>query len=201
MLEVRRLREAKGWNQTELAFHAGLAPSVISQIENGKREPSARTLRKLAGGLGVEVADLFPKAEAPLWSDESTDRRVDPSFTFREVRESLERYCQRWEKLLANGELDDRAIEEFLATGNGWLPALDVALSAEISAAEAAGEQGPTEIGKANRRYLDLFSEMMKILRRRIEEGRDKHPDTHTNVVRLQEARERFARLPNRAVG
>ena len=66
MLEIKRLRQQKEWNQTELAYHAGLAPSVISQIENGKRDPSARTLRKLAEALSVEVADLFPKGQAPL---------------------------------------------------------------------------------------------------------------------------------------
>jgi transcriptional regulator with XRE-family HTH domain len=66
VLEVRRLRLARAWNQTELAYHAGLAPSVISQIENGKRDPTARTLRKLAEALEVEVGDLFPKEQAPL---------------------------------------------------------------------------------------------------------------------------------------
>jgi len=66
VLEVRRLRLAREWNQTELAYHAGLAPSVISQIENGKRDPTARTLRKLAKALEVEVGDLFPKEQAPL---------------------------------------------------------------------------------------------------------------------------------------
>lgn len=66
MLEVKRLRQEREWNQTELAYHAGLAPSVISQIENGKRDPSARTLRKLADALEVEVGDLFPKAQVPL---------------------------------------------------------------------------------------------------------------------------------------
>jgi transcriptional regulator with XRE-family HTH domain len=66
VLEVKRLRQEREWNQTELAYHAGLAPSVISQIENGKRDPSARTLRKLADALEVEVGDLFPKAQVPL---------------------------------------------------------------------------------------------------------------------------------------
>ena len=73
MQEVRRLRQARGWNQTELAFHAGLAPSVISQIENGKRSPSASTLEKLAKALNVEVGDLFPKAQAPLPFEEPAD--------------------------------------------------------------------------------------------------------------------------------
>ncbi len=62
---VRRLREEKGWNQTELGFHADTSPSIISLIENGKRNPSTATLAKIAGALGVEVADLFPKADAP----------------------------------------------------------------------------------------------------------------------------------------
>jgi transcriptional regulator with XRE-family HTH domain len=71
MREVRRLRQEKGWNQTELAFYAGLAPSVISEIETGKRSPSAGTLQKLANALGVDVPDLFErtqdlKAQAPL---------------------------------------------------------------------------------------------------------------------------------------
>jgi len=67
---VRRLRQERRWNQTELAFRSRLAPSVISQIENGKRDPSAGTLKKLAKALEVEVADLFPKAQAPLPLDD-----------------------------------------------------------------------------------------------------------------------------------
>jgi transcriptional regulator with XRE-family HTH domain len=69
MQEVRRLREEKGWGQKELAFHAHLAQSVISEIETGKRSPSARTLQKLAGALGVEVRELFPLGQAPLFRE------------------------------------------------------------------------------------------------------------------------------------
>ena len=59
MDEVRRLRLEKGWSQNELAYHAKLAPSVISLIETGKREPNATTLRKLAGAFEVRIPDLF----------------------------------------------------------------------------------------------------------------------------------------------
>ena len=62
---IRRLREAKGWNQTELGFHADMSPSIVSLIENGKRNPSTATLAKIASALEVEVVDLFPKASAP----------------------------------------------------------------------------------------------------------------------------------------
>ena len=71
MDEVRRLRLQKGWSQNELAYHAKLAPSVISLIETGKREPNATTLRKLASALEVRIPDLFEesgpgKAQSPL---------------------------------------------------------------------------------------------------------------------------------------
>jgi transcriptional regulator with XRE-family HTH domain len=59
-LRVKELREAKGWNQTVLAYHAGLSPSQVSLIETGKRNPTATTLKGIADALGVEVGDLFP---------------------------------------------------------------------------------------------------------------------------------------------
>src|SRR5215213_8571182 len=67
---IRRLRDEKGWNQTELGFRAGASPSIISLIENGKRNPSTATLAKIAEALGVEVVDLFPKG--PSSSPEPT---------------------------------------------------------------------------------------------------------------------------------
>ncbi len=73
--EVRRLREAKGWSQPKLAVEAGVAVSGVSQIENGKRNPNSGTLLKLAKALDVDVADFFPKGQAPLWSDESVEER------------------------------------------------------------------------------------------------------------------------------
>ncbi len=63
MEEVRRLRLEKGWNQNELAFHADLAPSVISLVETGSRDPNATTLRKLAKALDVEIPDLFERGD------------------------------------------------------------------------------------------------------------------------------------------
>jgi len=64
--EVRRLREGRGWNQAKLAVEAGMAPSAVNQIENGKRSPSAASLTKLAEALGVEVRDLFPLEQPRL---------------------------------------------------------------------------------------------------------------------------------------
>jgi transcriptional regulator with XRE-family HTH domain len=63
---IRQLRDEKRWNQTELGFYADTSPSIISLIENGKRNPSTATLAKIAGALGVQVVDLFPKAHPAL---------------------------------------------------------------------------------------------------------------------------------------
>lgn len=98
MQEVRRLRQARGWTQTELAFHAGLAPSVISQIENGKRSPNASTLDKLAKAFGVNVGDLFPKAQAPLPFDEQEEQRRYHSLAAW-VR-YMHRRARYWEQVL-----------------------------------------------------------------------------------------------------
>jgi transcriptional regulator with XRE-family HTH domain len=63
--EVRRQREALGLTGAQLAARAGLAPSAVSQIETGKRTPSSISVIKLAGALGIEVGDLFPKPQTP----------------------------------------------------------------------------------------------------------------------------------------
>ena len=65
-VEIRRRREARGWTGAQLAVYAGLAPSAVSQIETGKRNPNTGSLAKIAGALGIEVGDLFPKAQSPL---------------------------------------------------------------------------------------------------------------------------------------
>jgi transcriptional regulator with XRE-family HTH domain len=64
--EIRRKREELRLSQPQAAVKAGVAVSALSQIENGKRSPNLSTLEKIAGALGCEVVDLFPKAQAPL---------------------------------------------------------------------------------------------------------------------------------------
>ncbi len=81
MEQVRRLRQQKGWTQAELAFHAGMGPTAVNQIETGRREPSAGSLRKLADALGVSIPDLFEgtdsgKASAPPLSFDESERRA-----------------------------------------------------------------------------------------------------------------------------
>ena len=91
--EIRRLREARGWSQAKLAGDTGMGVSGISQIETGARNPSAVTLWKIAGALGVEVGDLFPKAQSPLPFEEAAERspeeRIATSNSLAKAVESL----------------------------------------------------------------------------------------------------------------
>ncbi len=75
--EIKRLREDRGWTQPRLAVEAGIAVSAVSQIENGRRSPNVSTLEKLAATFGVEVADLFPKAEAPLPFEDANEEALE----------------------------------------------------------------------------------------------------------------------------
>ncbi|WP_127131909.1 XRE family transcriptional regulator [Georgenia sp. SYP-B2076] len=61
---IRHARQAKGWTLAELAARVERAPSLLSQVENGRREPRLALLRTIARELGVSVADLM-KDEAP----------------------------------------------------------------------------------------------------------------------------------------
>jgi transcriptional regulator with XRE-family HTH domain len=64
--QIRRLRRSKDWTVAQLAVYADMSPSAVSQIETGRRSPTAASMSKLAGALGVEVRDLFPLDQAPL---------------------------------------------------------------------------------------------------------------------------------------
>ena len=55
---IKVWREFRGRSVTDLAADAGLAQAFLSQIENGKREGTAATLRIIAEVLGVTIDDL-----------------------------------------------------------------------------------------------------------------------------------------------
>ncbi|MCX4163125.1 MULTISPECIES: helix-turn-helix domain-containing protein [Paraburkholderia] len=56
---VRRLREARGWSQEQLAEHAGLNRSYVGEIERGSVIASIVTVEKLAQALDATIAALL----------------------------------------------------------------------------------------------------------------------------------------------
>ena len=61
---IRAERARKGISLRGLARSVGLTPSLISQIETGKCQPSVSTLYAITTALGVSVQDVFGEAGA-----------------------------------------------------------------------------------------------------------------------------------------
>jgi transcriptional regulator with XRE-family HTH domain len=57
---LRRRRIEAGLNQGELASRAGISESYMSLLSRGKASASPRVLKRLAGALSCEIADLMP---------------------------------------------------------------------------------------------------------------------------------------------
>jgi transcriptional regulator with XRE-family HTH domain len=81
---VSALRERRMWTQVRLAEEAGISPTTVSGIENGRiSRPHFATLRKLAVALGVESEELLrrpgvrrgdvPESLSLEWSIASND--------------------------------------------------------------------------------------------------------------------------------
>ena len=60
---IRRLREARGWSQEELAEHAGLNRTFIGEIERGTVTPSLVTVAKLSHAFGLPPSVLVKQGE------------------------------------------------------------------------------------------------------------------------------------------
>lgn len=56
---LRRVRLERGFSQETLAAEAGIAPSFLSQIENGKRSATITTLDMLAKALRTPIVGFF----------------------------------------------------------------------------------------------------------------------------------------------
>lgn len=56
---IRAWREYKNIKMAELANRVGISSAYISQIENGKRNPTIDTLKAIARELSVEVEALI----------------------------------------------------------------------------------------------------------------------------------------------
>lgn len=55
---VRRLRQAKGITQEQLAFEAKLDLTYVGGIERGRRNPSLLVLARISDALGTSLSEL-----------------------------------------------------------------------------------------------------------------------------------------------
>lgn len=56
---VRRIREARGLSLRALADKVGMSYVALYRLESGETDPRLGTLRRLARGLNVTVADVI----------------------------------------------------------------------------------------------------------------------------------------------
>lgn len=56
--KIKKVREAKGLSQKEVAITLSMNPSQYSKIENGKVDPQFSSIEKIANALGVSIADI-----------------------------------------------------------------------------------------------------------------------------------------------
>jgi len=71
---LRQERDRRGLTLRELARRLDVSPSLVSQIETGKTQPSVRTLYAIVSELGVSLDELFTPA-----GDEAEGRSSEPS--------------------------------------------------------------------------------------------------------------------------
>jgi transcriptional regulator with XRE-family HTH domain len=191
--EIRRLREARDWSQAKLAGDTGMGVSGISQIETGARNPSAVTLWKIAEALGVEVGDLFPKAQNPLpfeVAGRSLEERIEFSTTLAEGVEDMSIMHREAFERLAGASLE--------RIGGLFLQASLLHIGAETLAEEwgfsiPAEGDSPAE-REAKVKMCDALDEMEKISNEIVQvmiasEAEEELPEGVASLARYQRRR------------
>lgn len=56
---IHKLRQKNSITQEQLAEQAGISPKNLSEIENGRGNPTLTSLEGLAGALGISLSELF----------------------------------------------------------------------------------------------------------------------------------------------
>jgi transcriptional regulator with XRE-family HTH domain len=79
---LRRLREEHGYSMRQLARRASVSPSLISEVERGRVEPSISVLKRLATSLDTTLTYFFSEPR----SDDDRVVRADARRTLRQPR-------------------------------------------------------------------------------------------------------------------
>ena len=57
--QIKLLREARGWSQTDLGVAVGVTRQAVLAIEKDKHDPSIRLAARIAHALDAPLADTF----------------------------------------------------------------------------------------------------------------------------------------------
>jgi transcriptional regulator with XRE-family HTH domain len=98
-----QLREQRGMTHDQLAEASGVELALIEQIEHGEASPSLDTIRQLAGGLDLQLSDLFEGLD---------DERIASKPFGPRLEQLRERRGWSREQLAASSGLDVAMIEQ-----------------------------------------------------------------------------------------
>jgi len=140
---LREEREKRGISLRELARRAGVSPSLVSQIELDRVNPSVSTLYSLVTELGMTMGEVFGDAEPTLGTVVRTadDGLVERPETRRVINLAS---GVRWERLTPHSERD----VEFLR--------VEYPVGAESCPADALVTHGGREYGYVTRGTLGV---------------------------------------------
>ena len=62
-MRIRFLRQQRRWSQEDLASNANINKNYISDLENGRRNPSLEILERIAVAFNISLAELFKGVE------------------------------------------------------------------------------------------------------------------------------------------
>lgn len=63
---LKRFREARGWTKSRLAQKANISTTFAGELEAGTKQPTIRTLEKIAFALEVPITKLLEDDETKL---------------------------------------------------------------------------------------------------------------------------------------
>lgn len=62
-MRIKFLRSERKWSQEDLALEAGINKNYISDLENGRRNPSLDILERIAIAFSISLSELFKGVE------------------------------------------------------------------------------------------------------------------------------------------
>ena len=86
---IRKLRQARDFNQGQVAEKLGITASAYSKIEAGTTDPSVGRLEQIAGIFKVNVTDFFtdPQVQSPADPGVLQGLEYKLNFIIREVED------------------------------------------------------------------------------------------------------------------
>jgi transcriptional regulator with XRE-family HTH domain len=102
---LREARQSQGLTARDVAKRVGVSPSLISQIERDKVNPSVSTLWGLVTVLGLTMSDLFSEVESQTYPPSALPAAVSGPLTALGARAVVNLASGiRWERLTAESD-------------------------------------------------------------------------------------------------